>query len=82
MENNVRGSALKVSLTHASQRPCQRKKVEGVKRLKVLATNGFSREAQETLKHLKKRLPKKDWKQNASLCEGKFELVDSLTRKP
>ena len=31
------------------------KNLEGVKRLKVLATNGFSREAHETLMHLKKR---------------------------
>ena len=57
------------------------KNVEGIKRLKVLASNGFSREAQETLKHLKKRLPKKDDAIKCSLCEGKFELVDSLTQK-
>ena len=57
------------------------KNVEGVKHLKVLATNGFSREAQETLKHLKKRLPKKDDAIKCVLCEGKFEIVDSLTQK-
>jgi tRNA pseudouridine synthase 10 len=81
MENNVRGKALKVSLTMQANDLVTEKNVEGVKRLKVLATNGFSREAQETLKHLKKRLPKKDIEDKCSLCEGKFELVDSLTQK-
>ena len=80
MENNVRGSALKLSLTTASQRPCQRKKDEGVNQLKVLATNGFSKEAQDTLKHLKKRVPKRK-SQTCFLCEGKFEQVDSLIEK-
>jgi len=80
MENNVRGNALKVSLTLQANDLAQEKKVDGIKRLKVLASNGFSREAQETLKHLKKRLPKDDVLK-CSLCEGKFELVDSLTQK-
>ena len=81
MENNVRGQALKVSLTLQANDLAAEKNVEGVKQLKVLATNGFSREAQETLKHLKKRLPKKDTEIKCSLCDGKFEVVDSLTQK-
>ena len=81
MENNVRGQALKVSLTMQANDLVAEKNVDGVKRLKVLATNGFSREAQETLKHLKKRLPKKDLAEKCGLCDGKFELVDSLTQK-
>ncbi len=80
MENNVRGQALKVSLTMQANDLVKEKNVDGVKQLKVLATNGFSREAQETLKHLKKRLPK-DEELKCSLCEGKFDLVDSLTQK-
>ena len=58
MENNVRGKALKVSLTMQANDLAKEKSLNGVRRLKVLATNGFSREAQETLKHLKKRLTK------------------------
>ena len=81
MENNVRGQALKVSLIMQANDLITEKNVEGVKRLKVLATNGFSREAQETLKHLNKRLSKKDIVQKCSLCEGKFELVDTLIQK-
>ncbi len=46
-----------------------------------MATNGFSREAQETLKHLKKRVQTTDAEDKCFLCEGKFELVDSLTEK-
>ncbi len=80
MENNVRGNALKVSLTMQANDLAQEKKVEGIKSLKVLASKGFSREAQETLKHLKKRLPKDD-ALKCSLCDGKFELVDILTQK-
>lgn len=81
MENNVRGQALKVSLTMQANDLATEKSLDGVKRLKVLATKGFCREAQETLKHLKKRLPKKDVEGKCSLCDGKFELVDSLTQK-
>jgi len=81
MENNVRGQALKVSLTMQANDLTAEKTAEGVKRLKVLATNGFSREAQETLKHLKKRLPTKDVAEKCSLCDGTFELIDSLTQK-
>jgi tRNA pseudouridine synthase 10 len=81
MENNVRGQALKVSLIMQANDLITEKNVEGVRRLKVQATNGFSREAQETLKHLNKRWSKKDADQKCSLCECKFELVDNLTNK-
>jgi tRNA pseudouridine synthase 10 len=46
-----------------------------------LAANGFSREAQETLKHLKKRVAKVSGETKCFLCEGKFELVETLTMK-
>jgi tRNA pseudouridine synthase 10 len=80
MENNVRGSAIKISLTMQANDLAKEKNTEGINQLKVLATNGFSREAQETLKHLKKRVPKRS-DAKCYLCEGKFELVDSLTEK-
>jgi tRNA pseudouridine synthase 10 len=80
MENNIRGSALKVTLTLQANNLAKEKTIEGINRLKVLASNGFSREAQATLKHLNKRLPK-DSDVKCYLCEGKFELVNSLTEK-
>ncbi len=81
MENNVRGSALKISLTLQATDMAKEKNLDGVKQLRVLATNGFSKEAQETLKHLKKRIPKKASEEKCYLCEGKFELLNSLTEK-
>jgi tRNA pseudouridine synthase 10 len=80
MENNERGAALKISLTLQANDFAKEKNLEGIKRLKVLATNGFSREAQETLKHLKKRVPKAS-EAKCYLCEGKFELLNNLTEK-
>jgi tRNA pseudouridine synthase 10 len=81
MDNNVRGLSLKVSLALQANDLANEKNLEGVRRLKILATNGFSREAQETLKHLNKRIPKKQLEQKCFLCEGKFEVVDGLTDK-
>ncbi len=79
MENNIRGSSLKISLTLQATDVEKEKNLEGIKQLKVLATNGFLREAQETLKHLKKRVTASEEK--CFLCEGKFELLNSLTEK-
>jgi len=80
IENNVRGSALKVGLTLQANDLAKEGNPEGLKQLKLLATNGFSREARETLKHLKKRVPKAS-KTKCFLCEGKFELLDRITEK-
>ena len=81
IENTVRGRALKLSLTLQSSALSSSKNDEGIKRLKILATNGFSREAQETLQHLKKRIPKKDQSKTCFLCEDKFQLLDDLMQK-
>jgi tRNA pseudouridine synthase 10 len=80
MENNVRGKALKVTLTMQANDLYKEKKAEALKRLKVLASNGFSREAKETLRHLKKNIPK-DLERKCVLCEGTFESVELLTEK-
>ena len=81
IENKDRGKALKLSLTLHASALNSAKNAEGVKRLKVLVVNGFSREAQETLQHLKKRIPKKDRTKTCFLCEGKFQLLDSLAHE-
>jgi len=80
MENNVRGQALKVSLVMQANDQAKENLEDGVKRLRVLASNGFCREAQETLKHLKVTPPEKG-DEKCFLCEGKFELVEILTQK-
>jgi len=81
IENKDRGRALKLSLTLQASELNSAKSAEGVKRLKVLAVNGFSREAQDTLRHLKKRVPKQDPSKTCFLCEGKFQLLDGLIQK-
>jgi len=81
MENNDRGKALKLSLTLQANAFHSEKNAEGVKRLKMLAVNGFSREAQDTLRHLKKRVPKEDPAKKCCLCEGTFQLLDGLAQK-
>jgi tRNA pseudouridine synthase 10 len=81
MENNIRGAALKVSLTmQANDLATLEKDTEGIKRLKVLATSGFSATAQETLKHLKKHIPKQE-DAKCYLCEGKFNQVNDIVEK-
>jgi len=81
MENNIRGNALKVSLTLQANACSNEKKDDGVKQLKILASNGYSIEAQETLKHLKKSLPKEITETKCFLCDDKFKLIDTLTQK-
>jgi tRNA pseudouridine synthase 10 len=81
IENKDRGNALKLSLTLQASASQSAKDAEGVKRLKVLAVNGFSVEAQDTLRHLKKRVPKKSVSKTCFLCEGRFQLVDGLVQK-
>lgn len=80
VENNRRGEALKLGLTMQASAFVSDKKLQGVKTLKVLATNGFSQVAQGTLHHLKKRLPKAEAK-TCFLCDGKLQTIDSLVQK-
>ncbi len=81
MENNLRGSAIKVTLTLQANDFAREGNPDGVRQLKLLASNGFSKEAQETLKHLKKRVAKASDETKCFLCDGKFELVERLTAK-
>jgi tRNA pseudouridine synthase 10 len=81
IENEDRGKALKLSLTLQASTLYSVKNAEGVKRLKVLATNGFSSEAQDTFHHLKKRLPKNGSSRTCFLCEDRFQVLDGLIQK-
>ena len=81
IKNNDRGKALKLGLTLQASDLNATENAGGVKQLKILALNGFSREAQKTLKHLKKRITKKDAPTMCFLCENKFKLLDALTQK-
>ena len=81
IENKDRGKALKLSLTLQASALNSSKNAEGVKRLKLLALKGFSREAQVTLHHLKKRIPKKGSQKKCFLCEDRFQFLEGLAQK-
>jgi tRNA pseudouridine synthase 10 len=80
LENNRRGEAIKLTLTLQAASKTSEKKPDGAKTLKILATNGFSKLAADTLHHLKKRLPKAEPKQ-CFLCDDRFQHVDALVEK-
>jgi tRNA pseudouridine synthase 10 len=79
MENNIRGLSLKVALTMQANDLAKEKPDEGTARLQVLAVNGFSKTAQETLKHLKQE-PNTPV-EKCYLCEGKFSQIEELLQK-
>jgi tRNA pseudouridine synthase 10 len=81
IENKDRGKALKLSLTLQASVLQSDKNVEAVVRLKVLAVNGFSREAKDTLLHLRKHVPKNDSLATCFLCDGRFQFLDVLTHR-
>src|SRR4030042_6643900 len=81
IENDSRGKALKLVLTLHANVLYTSKESEGVKKLGILAVNGFCREAQSTLEHLRKRIIRKSNPVRCFLCEDKFKLVESLVEK-
>lgn len=80
LENDRRGQALKLSLMLQSSASASAKKTQGIKILKLLATNGFFAEAETTLDYLKKRL-RKNAEAHCFLCEDRFRYVDDLVQK-
>ena len=79
MENNIRGASLKVVLTLQANDLSKEKPDEGFAKLQVLAVNGFSKTARETLKHLKQEL--KPQPEVCFLCDGTFDKLEELTQK-
>jgi tRNA pseudouridine synthase 10 len=78
MENDVRGFSLKIVLIMQANDLVKEKFDEGVSKLQVLAINGFSKIAQETLKHLKQdSVPSVE---KCFLCNGTFGKVEELTK--
>ena len=71
--------ALKVALTMQAN-DLAKEKPEGVKRLQVLATNGFHKTAKETLKHLKKTLQTRQ-PRNASFAKANLSQIEDLLQK-
>ena len=79
VENDERGKALKLSLRLQASVLKLKGETEGLRTLKILAGNGFSVEAGETLRQSRKRVPKTE--QACLLCDGKFQSLDALVQK-
>src|SRR3990172_7559517 len=80
IDNGDRGKALKLTLTLQASALHLEKNAEGLARLKALVINGFSTEAEETLRQMKKRIPKRQLTP-CYLCEDKFQSLDKLMHK-
>jgi len=81
MENDERGNAIKTVLTLHAHTLALSKNKEGIKILETLATNSFSKTAEEILDRMKNRIPRKGIPKACFLCEDKFEIVDRLAEK-
>lgn len=81
MENEERGKAIKTVLAMEAQALSYSKKEEGIRIIKVLATNGFSKNAGEILRRMKKRVLRKNLQKTCFLCGNKFAIVDEFAKK-
>ena len=81
IENDERGKALKMNLTLQAHMLALSKKKEGVKILKILATNGFFKIAAELLQKMKKHVAAKSVPKICFLCEDKFKSLDEIAKK-
>jgi tRNA pseudouridine synthase 10 len=80
VENEERGRSIKFLLV-LSAHEASLKNDEGLKALKILASNGFSEMAQEMLKRMKKRLLGRGPKKRCFLCEDRVRNAESLAKK-
>lgn len=78
MENHERGKAIKTTLALEAHAYVLSKNEEGMKNLRVLATNGLSETAKRVLNKIKEGKTGKNLPETCFLCEGKFGIVDDL----
>jgi tRNA pseudouridine synthase 10 len=81
MENDERGRAMKLALALKAHESALSKNREGIRILKILATNGFFQTAEEILQKMKKRIPLKDFPKTCALCENKFGDLDEMAKR-
>ncbi|HVP92317.1 MAG TPA: tRNA pseudouridine(54/55) synthase Pus10 [Acidobacteriota bacterium] len=81
IENDERGKSIKLALTLTAHQLALSKDKEGVKILKILATNGFFNTAERILQKMKKRVPSKNFPETCFLCKNKFENIGDLAEK-
>ncbi|MBS7636146.1 tRNA pseudouridine(54/55) synthase Pus10, partial [Candidatus Bathyarchaeota archaeon] len=81
MGNDDRGKAIKIVLLMEAQALVRTKKDEGIRILKILATNGFCEEALDALQKMGRRVSEKEVTKACFLCENSFEIVDDLAKR-
>lgn len=81
IENDQRGSAIKLVLVLEAHALALSKKRRGMKVLRVLATNGFSETAREILQGMEKSIQPKSQRMECFLCAGNFQTKDELVEK-
>jgi tRNA pseudouridine synthase 10 len=81
MENEERGKIIKTILAMEGQALARSKKKEGLCILKILATNGFFKTAEEILRKMNKRVSRRNHPKVCFLCENCFDFVDELAKK-
>jgi tRNA pseudouridine synthase 10 len=80
MDNDERGKAIKLTLVFKAHALSLSKNKKGLIILKMLATNGFSETAKETLHNMGKRVPEEN-QRACFLCEDKLNIIDGLVGK-
>jgi tRNA pseudouridine synthase 10 len=81
IENDQRGGAIKLVLTLNAHALTLSKKREGMKVLKMLATNGFSETAREVLQGMERPIQAKSQPTECFLCTDKFQIKNELTER-
>jgi len=81
VENEERGKAIKLALTLEAHALALSKSKRGVKGLKVLAYNGFSKISRETLSRIGEYIETEDAPEKCFLCEGKLDARNDLAEK-
>jgi len=81
MENDERGKVIKLALTFKAHDLVLLKDKEGLRVLKILATNGFCQKAEEIIQKMKRRISRKRLPKNCFLCEDKFQSLERIVQK-
>jgi tRNA pseudouridine synthase 10 len=81
IENDERGKALRLTLVFKAHALTLSKSEEGLRMLKILATNGFSESAREILRKIEKPISTENNPKTCFLCEDKFKICDDLVER-
>lgn len=81
LENEERGKTTKMALTFEAHAAALAGNKQGLKILRILSTNGFSKISEEVLCRMGETPNTEDDERKCFLCEGKLALRDDFTEK-